>query len=112
MKNKHNFNKYFKQHFLPISKKKLKSTLTILLAITISIFIIINLDNLYNISLLTIIILDYFRKHHPAIFYSIILIIIMFIIIYLIYKDYQDWKKINNIHEKNSNQEIYHKEKS
>lgn len=101
MKNEHNFSKYFKQHFLPISKKKLKSTFTILLATIITIFIIINLDDLANISLLTIITLDYFRKHNPAIFYSIILILIMLIIIYLIHSDYQDWKKINNIHEKN-----------
>ena len=101
MKNEHNLSKYFKQYFLPISKKKLKSTFIPLLAISITIFIIVNLDDLYKTILLTIITLDYFRKHNPAIFYSIILITIMLIVIYRIYLDYQDWKKINNIHKKN-----------
>lgn len=105
MKNKYTFIKYLKQHFLPMSKKKLKNTFVILAAIAISIFIIVNLNTLSNTSLLTIITLDYFHKYHPTIFYSIILILIMLIIIYLIHSDYQNWKKINSIHKRNNNYE-------
>lgn len=79
MKNKYTFTTYFRENWWPIIKELLIMILSISLILAIIIF--------------ALIILDYFHKNNPIIFYSIITLIVIFLIISAIYFDYQNCKK-------------------